>query len=181
MICQSKYSTHICSTHAKQQGSVAIETVCLLPVIVILLFAVIHYCMIFFAISIFDYAAKESVRQSMSYVDESCYFSSSGCDDTTTLSNIKPIVIQNATQVIQGFTHATGDSLGKLFGVTLPAAEELITLTTISGGGCCQVSISLTDYQSSPFLPLSIVDGLIPGEESVFPEQIAATAVMKFN
>ncbi len=165
----------------KQNGSVAIETVCLLPVIIILLFAVIHYCMIFFAISIFDYAAKESIRQSMSFVDESCYFTTSGCDDSSTLDNLKPIIIANATKVIQGFTHASGSDLGKLFGVTLPAADELIKLSTISGGGCCEVSISLSNYQSTPFLPLGVVDGLIPGDQSVFPSQLSATAVMKFN
>ncbi|MFB9135330.1 TadE/TadG family type IV pilus assembly protein [Vibrio olivae] len=169
------------SRRVKQKGSVAIETVCLLPLIILLIFSVIHYCMIFFAISIFDFAAKESIRQTLSYVDESCYFSASGCTDSNILEQVKPIILDNASQVIKGFTHANGDGLGKLFGVTLPAAENLIQISTIAEGGCCQVSISLTDYHSTPFLPLNIVDGLIPGENSVFPSQLSATAAMKIN
>ena len=44
------------------------EAVFLLPLVLILLFAIIHYSMIFFAASLFEHAAKEGIRNSMSYV-----------------------------------------------------------------------------------------------------------------
>lgn len=175
--------TMIHQIHNRQLGSVAIETVCLMPIIMILLFAVIHYSMIFFAASLFDHAAKESIRQSISYVDEECYFdySGSGCSDNTVLGNVSEVIRNNALQVIQGFTHGEGTSPGQLFGVTLPAADTLISITTIDSGGCCKVTITLPNYQTTPFLPTSIIDGLIPGDDSVFPTEITASAVLKLN
>lgn len=167
----------------QQKGSVAIETVCLMPVIMILLFAVIHYSMIFFAASLFDHAAKESIRQSISLVNEECYFdyAGTGCSDTTVLNNVSQAIRTHAIEVIQGFTHGEGTSAGQLFGVTLPAADSLVTVTTIDTGGCCKVTIALPDYQTTPFLPTQIIDGLIPGSDSVFPNQITASAVLKLN
>lgn len=167
--------------HNKQAGSVAIETVFLLPIILILLFAIIHYSMIFFAASLFNHAAKEGIRHAVSYVDEECYFSSAGCQDETLLVQIKPVVQTHALQIIKGFTSELSGNEWALFGVILPDKEELITLTTIEGGGCCKVIIHLPNYHSTPFLPLNIIDGLIPGEGSVFPNQIMASAVLKLN
>lgn len=170
----------------RQTGSVAIETVCLLPVIIVLLFAVIHYCMIFFAASIFDHAAKESIRQSMAFVNEECYFSYRSCSGDEVLNDVAPTIRNNAMMVIQGFTHGEGNNPGTLFGITLPAAEQLIRVSTITdpaGGSevCCQVSIVLDGYRTTPFLPIGIIDGLLPGEASVFPDQIVGTAVLKLN
>lgn len=165
----------------RQRGSVAIESVCLMPVIIILLFAVIHYSMIFFAANLFDYAAKESIRQSIAYVDEACYFdyASSDCSDTQVLNNVSGVIRDNAIGVIQGVTHGKGASLGSLFGVTLP--DSLITISAIESGGCCEVTISLPNYQETPFLPTGMIDGLLPGDGSVFPTEITASAVLKLN
>ena len=111
----------------KQRGAVAIETVFLLPIVIILLFAIVHYSMIFFATTLFDYAAKESIRSAMSQVDENCYFNVDGCSDSDTLTLVSPVILDSATQVIQGVTHGSVNSLGVLFGVTLPARNELIS------------------------------------------------------
>lgn len=170
----------------RQTGSVAIETVCLLPVIIILLFAVIHYCMIFFAASIFDHAAKESIRQSMAFVSEECYFSYRSCSGDEVLDQVTPTIRNNAVMVIQGFTHGEGNNPGTLFGITLPAADQLIRVSTITdpadgSEACCQVSIVLDGYRTTPFLPIGIIDGLLPGDASVFPDQIVGTAVLKLN
>lgn len=165
----------------KQRGAVAIETVFLLPIVIILLFAIVHYSMIFFATTLFDYAAKESIRSAMSQVDENCYFNVDGCSDSDTLTLVSPVILDSATQVIQGVTHGSGNSLGVLFGVTLPARNELISVSAIDGGGCCEVSITLDNYRNTPFLPLNVIDGLLPGDTSVFPDAITATAVLKLN
>ncbi|MGO2319132.1 MAG: TadE family protein [Vibrio toranzoniae] len=174
-------------TNLKQQsGSVAIETIFLLPIIVILLFAVIHYCMIFFAASMFDHVAKESIRQSMAFVNEECYFSYKNCSGAEVLTEVTPTIRTHAKIIIQGFTQGQGESLGSLFGVTLPDPEELIRISTITdpidgSDICCQVTIVLDEYRTTPFLPTNIIDGLLPKEVSVFPDQIVGTAVLKLN
>lgn len=164
----------------KQRGAAGIEAVFLLPLVLILLFAIIHYSMIFFAASLFEHAAKEGIRNSMSYVDESCYFESDGCDDSEALTTFLAPIQNNTAAVIQNFTGGSDDNLGSLFGVPLGNKNALINVDLISGGGCCKVVISL-DYTNNSFLPKGIIDGLLPGEGSVFPESITATASMKLN
>lgn len=167
-------------TNNKQRGAAGIEAVLLLPIVIILLFAIIHYSMIFFAASLFEHAAKEGIRTSMSYVDESCYFESDGCDDSEALTTFLPPIQNNTAAVIQNFTGGSGENLGSLFGVPLGNKDDLISVVLMSSGDCCKVVISL-NYQENSFLPKGIIDGLLPGEGSVFPESITATASMKLN
>lgn len=164
----------------KQRGAAGIEAVFLLPLVFILLFAIIHYSMIFFAASLFEHAAKEGIRNSMSYVDESCYFTE--CDATETKDLFSGPITDNTAAVIQNFTGGTGDSLGVLFGVDLGNKNgDTIDVKLMSDGDCCQVQVSLQDYPSEPFLPTEIIDGLLPGEGSVFPAHITGSAAMKLN
>lgn len=169
------------SSRIKQRGAVGIETAFLLPIIIIFLFALIHYSMIFFATALFNHAASEGLRQAMSVADETCFFTDPGCSDAAVLANAQPVIINGVTHVIQAITHASGSDLGSLFGVALPS--DLITVTPISSGGCCQVTVSLSDYPQHPFLPLRIIDGLLllPEGESVFPNQITGSAILKLN
>lgn len=163
----------------KQRGAAGIEAVLLLPIMLVLLFAIIHYSMIFFAASLFNYAAKEGIRNSMSYVDERCYFEESGCDDNEALDLFTDPITQNTAEVIQNFT-TTGDTdLGKLFGKELGDINSVITVDAMEGGGCCKVTVNFA-YDDA-FLPKGIIDGLLPGDESVFPNAITASASMKLN
>ncbi|WP_417879656.1 TadE/TadG family type IV pilus assembly protein [Vibrio sp.] len=164
----------------KQQGAAGIEAVLLLPLVLLLLFAIIHYSMIFFAASLFEHAAKEGIRNSMSYVDERCYFTE--CDAAEIEDIFRRPITDNTAAVIQNFTGGTGDSLGVLFGVDLGNKNgDTIDVKLMSDGDCCQVKVSLQDYASEPFLPTEMIDGLLPGDGSVFPEDITATASMKLN
>ncbi|WP_081280800.1 TadE family protein [Vibrio natriegens] len=173
--------TNLFSHKATQCGAVAIEAAFLLPIALVLLFAICHYSMIFFAASLFDHAAKEGIRSALSLVDESCYFSTSGCSDQATLDLVRPTIIASSSDVIQTMTKGSGDDLGSLFGVALPSKNQLISVSTISGGGCCEVSINFSNYRATPFLPTQVVDSLLPGTESVFPDAITASVVMKLN
>lgn len=168
----------------RQKGAAGIEAVFLLPIILLLLFAVIHYSMIFFTISLFNYAAKEGIRNSLSVVNagyEGCYFYSQGCaDDEIALNNYRDAIRDNVASVIQNYT-GSNEGLGRLFGVDLGTKDSLIKVDKLEGGGCCQVIVSLDDYKSKPFLPVEIIDGLLPGDGSVFPESLTASASMKLN
>lgn len=164
----------------KQRGAAGIEAVLLLPIMLVLLFAIIHYSMIFFAASLFNYAAKEGIRNSMSYVDERCYFEASGCDDDEALALFTDPIKENTAEVIQNFT--TGNSgLGKLFGKDLGDINSVITVDPMEGGGCCKVTVNFVYDDNNAFLPKGIIDGLLPGDESVFPNAITASASMKLN
>lgn len=162
----------------RQKGAAGIEAVFLLPIILLLLFAVIHYSMIFFTISLFNFAAKEGIRNSLSYVDERCYFT--GCDANTAKGIFDAPITNNTAAVIQNVTRGTGDNLGSLFGVPLGNKGELIQVGLMQDGDCCEVVVSL-NYQDQTFLPVEIIDGLLPGDGSVFPESLTASASMKLN
>ena len=168
-----------------QQGAVAIETALLLPIVVILMFAIIHYSMIFFAAALFNNAAKEGLRQAVSVVvSEECYFNpdAPGCGDDEVLRIAENIIQEEAGIIIQSVTQGSGSNMGTLFGVALPSRDQMISVKKISGGGgCCEVTVALDNYHAQPFLPISIIDNLLPVERSVFPEQISATANLKIN
>lgn len=155
-----------------QRGAAAIEAVFLLPIFFLLFFALIHYSLIFMAKSLFEHAANEGIRASVSMVNQSCYFRGIDCDDDTTLAMIEPEARSKAGDAIRAYTNAEGASLGSLFGTSLP--DDLIGVEKISGGGCCVINVDLDYTADTHFIPAAFLDGLLP-------DQISANASMRLN
>ncbi|KDM90115.1 TadE family protein [Photobacterium galatheae] len=137
-----------------QQGAAALEAILLTPVILMILYAIAQYSLIFVSIQMFNYAAEESLRESISYVDSNCYYAGS-CDTTTLKSEIE----ESAKEVIKRYTEADS-GLGKLFGQNLDTTwaenETTVSLFNVDvsepGNICCKVTITY-NYKKYPFLP----------------------------
>ncbi|QUJ69746.1 pilus assembly protein (plasmid) [Photobacterium sp. GJ3] len=120
------------------------ETILLMPVILMLLYAIAQYSLIFLSIQLFNYAAEESLRNSISYVDENCYYGGS-CD----VDDLKVHITSSAEAIISSYTGSEGN-LGKLFGQTLDASS--LEIDPDSNNFCCKVTITY-NYKQHPFLP----------------------------
>jgi len=146
----------------KQQGSAALETIVILPAVLMILFAIAQYSMIFATVQLFDFAVKESLRNSVKYVDENCYYGGSCANHTETL---KDKIKETAKDI-------TGSSL---FGKTLPYdSDDFFSVDNDSDGDCCKVTITL-NYSSSPFISNCILPDLcLP-----IPNKLTSTASLK--
>ncbi|WP_330960871.1 TadE/TadG family type IV pilus assembly protein [Photobacterium sp. 53610] len=141
-------------TKQHQQGAAALEAILLTPLILMILYAIAQYSLIFVSVQMFNYAAEESLRSSISYVDSNCYYGGS-CDTATLKSQIE----QSAKEVVQRYTDADS-GLGQLFGQSLDTtwAENDTTVSlfnvdvTEPGNVCCKVTITY-NYKKYPFLP----------------------------
>lgn len=136
-----------------QQGAAALETIFLMPAILLMLYTIAHYSLIFVAMQMFTYTAEEALRESIRFVDESCYYGG-GCDSQALQDEVK----SNAQAIIDGMTPG-----GKLFGQSLTqvwtSAETSqsgkafeILVADVGEGECCQVVIRY-EYARFPFLP----------------------------
>ncbi|MDO6708200.1 TadE family protein [Photobacterium sp. 1_MG-2023] len=119
------------------------ETILLMPVILMLLYAIAQYSLIFLSIQMFNYAAEESLRNSISYVDENCYYGGT-CDET----ELKNQIDLAAKSVITNYTESQS-GLGTLFGQSLDTG---LAISVDSNNFCCKVTITY-NYKQHPFLP----------------------------
>lgn len=157
---------------SRQRGAVAIETALLLPIIFILLFAFMHFAMLFTVNSVMNYAAKEGVRQAFSV--QACSPADETCDDTFAATKVK----QATVKALESFT-----SDGAFLGVTLNESKiEVGEVTNIAGNNvCCQVTIKADATE----LPLgSVVSSLLTAfsdSESEPLKDITATASLALS
>ncbi|MFC6671227.1 TadE/TadG family type IV pilus assembly protein [Marinobacterium aestuariivivens] len=143
----------------RQRGSAGIEFVLVFPVFFIIFYAIVNYGLIFSASQMLQYSAEEGLRRSLSFVDESCYFTESGCESASVRAEVEQATRAMLSQLSR---NATSTSLGSLFGQSLDEALQ-ITATDTTGGGCCQVQLHY-DYENHPFLPPLMLP--VPGELS---------------
>lgn len=143
----------------RQCGSAGVEFVLVFPVFFIIFYAIASYGLIFSASQMLQYSAEEGLRRSLSFVDESCYFTESGCQSASVRAEVEQATRAMLSQLSQ---NATSTSLGSLFGQSLDEALQ-ITATDTAGGGCCQVQLRY-DYENYPFLPPLMLP--VPGELS---------------
>ncbi|NAX48107.1 hypothetical protein CAG70_14055 [Photobacterium halotolerans] len=127
----------------KQQGSAALETIFLLPVVLMIFYAVAQYSLIFVSIQMLNYVSEEALRKSISYVDENCYYGGA-CDNTELTEYIE----DSAKDLIQSYT-GSGSGLGFLFGQNL---DGNLTIDADPDIFCCKVTI-IYNYKNKPFLP----------------------------
>ncbi|WP_120512611.1 TadE family protein [Photobacterium salinisoli] len=127
----------------KQQGSAALETVLLLPVVLMIFYAVAQYSLIFVSIQMLNYVSEEALRKSVSYVDENCYYGGA-CDSTELEDHIE----QSAESLIKSYT-GSNSGRGSLFGQSL---DDNLSINIDSDTFCCKVTI-IYNYKNKPFLP----------------------------
>lgn len=127
----------------KQQGSAALETVLLLPVVLMIFYAVAQYSLIFVSIQMLNYVSEEALRKSISYVDENCYYGGA-CDS----SELKEHIKDSAESLIKNYT-GSNSGRGSLFGNSL---DDNLSINIDSDTFCCKVTI-IYNYKNKPFLP----------------------------
>ncbi|UIP30449.1 TadE family protein [Photobacterium sp. TLY01] len=127
----------------KQQGSAALETIFLLPVILMIFYAVAQYSLIFVSIQMLNYVSEEALRKSISYVDENCYYGGA-CDNTELKNHIRG----SAESLIRNYTDSNS-GYGSLFGQSL---DGNLSINIDSDTFCCKVTI-IYNYKNKPFLP----------------------------
>lgn len=150
------------SANRFERGGAGIEFVLVLPVFFMVFYAIANYSMIFSANQMLQYSAEEGLRNSISFVDESCFFSTTECDSAAVRAQVE-LATKDVLGQVTG--NATESSLGSLFGQSLDAALQIRTGDTASGG-CCLVEL-VYDYAAFPFLPALMLP---------VPERLSTTA-----
>lgn len=143
----------------KQHGSAALETILLLPVVLMIFYAVAQYSLIFVSIQMLNYVSEEALRKSISYVDENCYYGGA-CDNT----ELKDHIRGSAESLIRNYTDSNS-GYGSLFGQNL---DGNLSINIDSDTFCCKVTI-IYNYKNKPFLPSF---GL------PVPEELKSTAIL---
>ncbi|MFP8966839.1 TadE/TadG family type IV pilus assembly protein [Pokkaliibacter sp. CJK22405] len=132
----------------RQRGAVAIEFVLLFPILFLLFYAIVNYGLIFAAAQYMQYSAEEGLRRSISYVDESCLYSDTGC----TSANVRQEVLDQTRTVLGNVASGSSStSLGSLFGQPLDSALA-ISAQDDASGNCCVLSLTY-NYTDFPFVP----------------------------
>ncbi|GGO88753.1 hypothetical protein GCM10011348_44940 [Marinobacterium nitratireducens] len=130
-----------------QRGAAGIEFVLVFPVFFLIFYAIVNYGLIFSANQMLQYSAEEGLRKSVSFVDESCYFTTAGCDTASVRNEVESGVRASLVELAR---NASSTSLGSFFGQ--PLDDALLISTTDTAGGCCRVELTW-NYETYPFLP----------------------------
>lgn len=131
-----------------QRGGAGLEFVLVFPLLFSLFYSIASYALIFAAGQLLQYAAEEGLRRSISFVDESCYFTEAGCSSAGVRLEVVAAAKATMGEVASG---GGGGSMGSLFGQPLDTALQVLS-SDMPGGMCCEIQLSY-DYANYPFLP----------------------------
>lgn len=145
----------------KQQGSAALETIFLLPVVLMIFYAIAQYSLIFVSIQMLNYVSEEALRKSISYVDENCYYGGA-CDS----NELKEHIRDSAESLIQNYT-GSNSGRGLLFGQSL---DDNLLIHIDSDTFCCKVTI-VYKYKDKE-------NQFLPSFGLPVPDELKSTAIL---